>query len=418
MKIRVENLNKRIDPKLKPLLRSFSDIAESLDIELYIVGGLVRDLILKRDCLDLDLLLSSKLDQFIDSVQNKLELNVEKTSFLTAKVEIGGFSVDIAQARRELYQNNGSLPEVCPGEIEEDFKRRDFTVNSLMGRVYKGEMVEVLDYAGGLADIDKKLIRIIKRGSLYEDPTRIIRALRYKARFGFKIEESTLSELREAINSNAYGSLSAQRVGAELLRVFKEDEVFEPIRELFELNAMGFLPPIKLDSVLRGSLRGWDGFKDKSRFEHYFIIPLNIIARDLSREDLNIFWDIFELTKHQRKIMVEFRDIDKERLLEYLSNSLKAVDIYDRLNGFDMHSILSLYICASNKRVKRNLLFYVNKISKVRLQITGEDVKALGIAESPSVGEMLEKVLRSKVSGALKSRADEVRVLKELLRSI
>ncbi|MDP8216793.1 MAG: hypothetical protein P9L98_05705 [Candidatus Kaelpia imicola] len=416
MKIRVENLNKRVDPKLKPLLRSFSDIAESLDIKLYIVGGLVRDLILKRGCLDLDLLLSSKLDSFIDLVQSKLGLSVEETSFLTAKAEVNGLSIDIAQARGELYQNNGSLPEVYPSKIEEDFRRRDFTINSLMARVYKGELVEVLDYAGGLADIDKRVIRIIRKGSLYEDPTRIIRALRYRARFGFKIEESTLSELKEAINSNVYESLSTQRLGAELLRVFKEERVFGPITELFKLNAMGFIPSVEIDSTLRENLKVWDGFKGKSCFEHYFIVPLNIVAGDLSREDLNILFDIFELTKHQRKIMVEFKDIDREKLLGYLSNSLKAVDIYDRLNGLDIHSIVSLYISASSRRAKRNLLSFIDKISKVRLEITGEDVKGLGVAESPQIGEVLKRVLRSKISGALKSRADEVRALKDLLK--
>jgi len=416
MKIRVEVLNKRLNSKLKEALAQFSAIADSLNIELYIVGGLVRDLILKRESLDLDLLLDSKLDVFIDSVQSQLELEVKESAFLTAKVVFNGLTIDIAQARREVYKNNGSLPEVYPSSIGDDAKRRDFTINSLMARVYRGGIVELLNHNQGFQDINKRIIRIIKKGSFYEDPTRIIRALRYKSRFGFKVEKNTLSELREALNLDLYKSLSAQRLGAELLRVFKEDSVSLPIIELSNLNALGFLPAIELDSILKKSLKSWDRFKGKESFQDYFIVPLNIFFEDLSQDSLGAIFDVFELTKYQRKIMIEFKNIDKDKLSNELSKNLKAVDIYDKLDGLDIHSVLSLYSCSLNKRVKSNLIYYLDKISKIRLEITGDDVKSLGFTESPRIGEILKSILRKKILGAVKSKDDEMQALREFLK--
>jgi tRNA nucleotidyltransferase (CCA-adding enzyme) len=416
MKIRAESLNKRLDQRLKDALFKFSAIADSLDIKLYIVGGILRDLILNKSSYDLDLLLDSGLDIFIDSIQRELGLEVKESSFLTAKVIFQGLTIDIAQARGEKYQSDGSLPQVYPSDIVTDARRRDFTINSLMARVYQGDIVELLDYSGGFDDIKKRLIRVIKRSSFFEDPTRIIRALRYRARFGFKIEQVTLNELKEALKAGVYNSLSSQRLGAELLRVFKESRVSQPLIELFKLDALGFLPDIRLSSAVKKSLKAWDSFKEKERFKDYFIVPLNILFHELPSESLDRVFEIFELTKYQRKIMVEFKELDKERLFAALSKSLKKVDIYDRLKDLDTYSLLSLYSFSCSKRVKDNIIFYIENISKIKLDITGDDVKNLGFAESAQIGGILKSILRRKISGALKSREDQIGALEELLR--
>ncbi|MDD5614382.1 MAG: hypothetical protein PHQ54_04860 [Candidatus Omnitrophica bacterium] len=409
-----EILNRRINPKFRPAIEAFSKIARDLNINIYLVGGSVRDLILKKPCLDLDFLVDSKLSDFLSELESRLNIKVEKSSFLTAKAYLEDFNVDIAQARKEIYKNCGSLPEVSPAGIKEDALRRDFTVNTLLFRLSSGKAVELIDFTGGLKDIKNKVIRILHKQSFFDDPTRIIRAVRYSERFGFKIDGDTLGCIKKALSEDAYASLSTQRLCAEFVRVLKENRPYKPIIRMFEIGALGFMPHnIKLDYSRKRALREWGSFIRKNDFPLYWIVPLVILVKDLNDLDTDFVMSSFELTKRERRIIKEFQ-ASFCRLSKELLEDLKSDLLYDKLKFLDIHSVLSIYFL-SRGRAKKNSWRFIDRIYKIKLDITGEDVKTLGLQESPQIGIMLDKVLSSKISGRIKSKQQEIALLKELI---
>mgnify|MGYP000669196996 CR=1 FL=1 len=281
MKVNLNLLNKKLSRPFRNVLGKLSSVSEELGIELYLVGGVVRDLILNRETVDLDFLINSGLEEFLKEVEERFKVDVEKTSFLTAKFMLGGFDVDIARSRKEVYQSPGALPDVSPAELEEDIKRRDFTINALMLKVKNGAFTELVDYMDGLEDLKKGIIRIINPGSFYDDPTRIIRAVRYKMRFNFKFDKQTLAHLKEAIAQDVFSTLSVQRLGAEFLRTLKEENAAPPVAMLWRLGMEYFLfQGVELTKEKKALLKKWDKLKKNSQLKYPWMISLMIILKD------------------------------------------------------------------------------------------------------------------------------------------
>ncbi|MDP8234114.1 MAG: hypothetical protein P9M06_04875 [Candidatus Saelkia tenebricola] len=415
MKIDLNLLNKRLTPQIRGIVEGLSAISKRLNIKLYLVGGPVRDLLLKRDAIDLDFLIDSSLDKFLESVESDLDVEIEKTSFLTAKFKFSQFVIDIAQARKEIYLNFGDLPQVSPATLEEDAKRRDFTINSLMLEIKDGCFVELIDYLKGVEDLNRKIIRVIGKNSFYDDSTRIIRALRYEKRFNFTLADDTFEQLKSAISKNVFSTLSVQRLGAEFLRTLKEENITPAIMRLWQLTAGGFLTgDIEITPKMCNLLKKWDKLKKCFELDDLWLISLIIIYKDINLSQFNLIAEALELKKLARRIITDLKSLDLEEFLTSISKRLSKVEIYDRLKSIDTHLIAYFYLISRGK-AKTNLRTYIDKISKVKITITGEDILAAGIAEGPHVGSMLEKVLRAKIRGELRNRKDEINYLKTVI---
>lgn len=416
MKVRLEVLNRRLASVQKMILKDFSQLAAELGMRIYLVGGPVRDLILKRELVDLDLLLDSDLETFLKYLERRPGVRIERSSFLTAKIFGQNFSIDLAQARQEFYPHPGALPRVEPGTLEEDAKRRDFTVNALMLEVKREKFISILDYVNGLRDLEEGLIRVIHRESFWDDATRIIRAVRYQKRFGFKIERKTLSLLKEALRKDVFATLTPQRLGAEFLRTLKEKKVADVIEALFKLNAIYFLSErVSISSQKLKLLREWDEYRQKERLQYYWLIPLYLIVGDLKEEEVKYVFSVLELTRPERKIVLSLFELKAFQLLDAISRNPAIGALYEKLNSFNQHQICYLYLLASGT-LKKMLKNYLEKYLNLKLEITGEDVKKLGIPEGPLVGKILEQVKRAKVRGEVKDRRAEIGYLKKLIQ--
>jgi tRNA nucleotidyltransferase (CCA-adding enzyme) len=182
---------------------------------VYLVGGAVRDLLLGRGRADIDLVVEG--DPADLAARLGAPLMAEHGRFATAKIELDGHLVDVAEARSETYPQPGALPVVAPtDDIEVDLARRDFTINA-MALPLSGPP-ELIDPHGGHADLKRGLLRTLHPSSFVDDPTRAIRAARYAARFGFELEPKTAALLR----STDLGTVSAERRQSELLRLAAE----------------------------------------------------------------------------------------------------------------------------------------------------------------------------------------------------
>jgi len=223
-----------------PVLRDAGICAEEMGFGAYAVGGLVRDLFLHRDNLDIDVVIEGDSIAFASrfAADHGARLTIY-TRFKTATLVFrGGFKVDVAMARTETYDRPGALPLVRPGSIRDDLFRRDFSINTLAICLNPGQFGVLLDPFGARDDIEGKSIRILHRASFVDDPTRIFRAVRFAKRFGFRIEDNTGILIRDAISAGLIEVLSGHRIASELRLILQEEDPPPIVQCLEELGIL------------------------------------------------------------------------------------------------------------------------------------------------------------------------------------
>ena len=359
-----------LDPeKLPALLESLPGI-EALrslaqKVPAYLVGGVVRDLLLARPRLDIDVVIEGDVAALADAPGFVLESGGR---FLTGKLSLGGAEIDIAQARAETYPQPGALPEVTPATINQDLARRDFTVNAMA--IPLAGNAELIDPHGGLDDLRAGTVRVLHDRSFIDDPTRALRAARYAARFDLELEPRTEKLLRAADLS----TVSDDRVQGELRRIAAEPD---PAKAVSLIVEWGILPsidpaaPERVASVVElASGPPWAGWSDRELAVMLAIVrPLPQI-RELVAATPERPSDAFRLAEPW----------DPSQLL--VARALGA-DWLDR---------------------------YAAELRHVRLEITGDDLIGEGIPEGPAIGDALKAALSGKLDGEVSGRNEELRV--------
>lgn len=236
---------KKLSPEVYALLLEVGAVGDELGVPVFVVGGVVRDLVLGRRSLDVDVVVEGdaiKLAQVLAARWKRLEVSLTAhRKFGTAALERNdGIKLDVVTARRETYARPGVLPDVVPGLIADDLFRRDFTINAVAVALNKGDFGVVHDDFDGLDDIKNKLIRIMHYRSFIDDPTRILRAVRYEKRFGFKFESRTLAVLKQALEENVFSFITPARYFGEFKRVLQEEDPRAAMRRLSSLSGLRF----------------------------------------------------------------------------------------------------------------------------------------------------------------------------------
>jgi tRNA nucleotidyltransferase (CCA-adding enzyme) len=189
----------------------------------WLVGGAVRDLLLGAGSVDLDVAIEGDARSVARELASRLDGEArEHERFGTATVRAGGLTVDLASTRRETYPQPGALPEVAEASLDEDLARRDFTVNAIAASLAADRVGELRDPHGGRADLDAGVIRVLHPRSFADDPTRLLRAVRYESRLGFRMDPETERLAREAIAAGALSTVSGARIRDELLDLLGE----------------------------------------------------------------------------------------------------------------------------------------------------------------------------------------------------
>src|SRR2546425_10643522 len=215
---------RRLPSKIFNRLREIGALADAMDASAYLVGGLVRDLLLGQTNLDVDIAVEGDAMTFARRLADRYGAGLKIfEKFGTALVVFpDGFKLDVATARCESYAHPTALPTVKPSSIKDDLYRRDFTINALAIRLTVRRFRELVDFYGGLRDLEHKVIRVLHSRSFVDDPTRVFRAIRFEQRFGFRIEKHTLTLLKEAAASDLVHRLSGPRLRNEVMRLLSE----------------------------------------------------------------------------------------------------------------------------------------------------------------------------------------------------
>jgi tRNA nucleotidyltransferase (CCA-adding enzyme) len=334
-------------------------------VPAYLVGGVVRDLLLGRDVADLDVAIEGDAEALMDLPGFSLERDA---LFLTGRLEQGDVKVDVAQTRAESYPAPGALPEVRPASIDEDLARRDFTINAMAFPL--GGDGELLDPQGGLEDLRAGELRILHDGSFVDDPTRALRAARYAARFGFRPEPETERLLRDADLS----TVSEDRTDKELAHIAAGEDPAAALRLIAEWGVMPSLDPGAPDRVSEvarlASAPPWSGWADRE-----LAVTLAIV-RPLPQ--------IRELAAATPE-----RPSEGSRLAE----------------PWDPAQLLVARALGAEWLDR-----YAAEWRHVALEIRGDDLLEAGIPEGPAVGRGLEAALSGKLDGEFSGREEELRI--------
>jgi tRNA nucleotidyltransferase (CCA-adding enzyme) len=372
----------------------------------YLVGGAVRDRLRGAQPLDLDIAVEGDAAQVAATIAERLGGEVlEHDRFGTASVRRADSDVHFATARRERYPEPGALPEVEPATIEEDLGRRDFTVNAMAMALPEGEL---LDPHGGRADLDARVIRVLHDSSFVDDPTRLLRALRYEARLGGRLDEHTEELAREAIAAGALDTVSGKRIRDELLDLLREADAPRALERMRELKLDCALHPawrVMPERAASAMLACGETGADRA-----LAVLAALMVPDA--EALHPLLDRLALTRQERDTVARAAEIGGH-LAHRLSPGMPASRIHELLHH---EPIEALAVALAWGAPGEPVLRYLSDLQSARLEVTGDDLVAAGVPESPAVGQALRETLRRKLDGEVSGRDDELALALELAR--
>ncbi|MDZ7795977.1 MAG: CCA tRNA nucleotidyltransferase [Candidatus Marinimicrobia bacterium] len=259
------------------LICKISNVADKRSLQCYLVGGVVRDILLGIKNKDIDIVVVGDGLAFADAVSDELKAYpvVKFKEFGTAMIPLENFDLEIATARKEVYQNNSRNPEVRASDLKEDLKRRDFTVNSMAISINKDRFGEFIDPFGGVRDLENKRIitPLDPKETFFEDPLRMLRAVRFAARLDFNIDPVTFFAIKEY--AGRIHIVSNERIRDEFFKIITARAPSRGILMLEECGLLTELFPEMHD--LRG-VEAQEGHKHKDVYYHTLKVLDNIAA--------------------------------------------------------------------------------------------------------------------------------------------
>ena len=413
----------KIPRELKDLINKIRDIASKENLKAYLVGGFVRDLILKVRNLDLDIVIEGDGIKFANIVANSLGAKITAhKQFGTATVFIKpNLKIDYSSARKEYYPSSAHLPVVSPGSLRDDLFRRDFSINALAISLNDAKLV---DYFGGQTDLEHKIIRVLHPLSFIDDPTRVLRAVRFEQRYNFKIEHKTLSLLNEAVKNGLLEKVHPHRLRDELILILKEDDPIKEIARLERLTGFDFIHPglavsKKTYSFLRGLKKeiNWfnQTFPQRRKLDSWLIYLLGL----LNSVDIGKAKEIcekFGLRKGEEKRLVTYKQAKPESIKDLSRAKIEPAKIFAFLEPLSYETILALKAKYANSAFRLNIANFLEIYNGMRIFIGGEDLHCLGVLPGPRYQKIFEQVLAAKLNGRVKSKEEELILIKQLLK--
>ena len=389
--------------QLLELVKDISGQAAKRGQRVYLVGGVVRDVLLGYPNFDLDLVVEGdavKLAQQVaETSQAKL---LAHHRFGTAKLGYENFTLDLATARKETYARPGALPTVTPGTLKDDLIRRDFPINAMAISLAANDYGELVDPYQGKNDLEHCLIRILHPESFSDDATRILRAVRYEQRLCFELETQTAQLLKRDIPM--LDTISGDRIRHELELIFKEKQPEFVINRLGELGVLQGINPF-----LKGD--GWivEKFDKARRLKKLTQLPSLYFCLFIYSSSEGGIEQLLARLNISAKLSRAMRDtLRLKTSLPFLDTSpLKPSEIYYLLREYEPLAVQANAIASDSSMVHRHLQLYFTKLRYVRTSLDGEELKRLGISAGPEMGKVLQILHKAKLDGEVRTRADE-----------
>ncbi len=350
---------------------------------LFFVGGIVRDEMLGKNSPDIDLTYVGNAIEFAKTLDFEIMQVNEK--FGSVHLKIDNKTIDITSTRTETYPKKGHLPVVdkigC--SLKEDVCRRDFTINAIAKNCKTNE---IIDFTGGIEDLKNKKLRILHDKSFIDDPTRIIRGLKFAVRFDFELEENT-KKLQDLYLQNVNYDMSFKRLKDEL-------------KDAFNLNKQEVLNKFIKQKIYK--------ILSNKEFSHYLCNVEEFIKPYINK--IEHIWLIYlagfdlsniPLTKKEKQIIEDYNEMQ----------SLKDFQLYKKFKTSNIESIL-IYGIMTNSDIAKT---YLNNLQNVNLSITGKDLIKLGYEQSPKISEVLDKILEIKFKNTKITKEEELKLAEKFM---
>ena len=406
-----------LDPSLLPpekrtLLSRVADQSAALGFPCYLVGGFARDLLLGRPVHDLDVIVEG------DAIQLGKALIKKHGGKLTPHVPFhtaiwhlpdADETLDLITARSEMYEFPGALPTVTPSTIVEDLRRRDFTINAMAVRVDEDPFGELLDPLDGQADLQRGLIRALHPRSFVDDPTRILRAIRYEGRYEFQIEPVTLKWI-DAEALGVLSGLSGERLRHELDLILAEENAAAMLLRADSLGVLRAIHPAlpRFDSA-RANLLGQLPSADLNLPCDHATLGSLLWLADVPAEDLAALSRRLDFTSELSETLLGASRLKAQ--LPALANSQPSVWTF----ALEKFPPLSVYAVGLMTR-ESALTTYLTTWRHVKPRSTGEDLKSLGLPPGPKYKEILSRLRAAWLDGEVKDEVEEKKLLNFLVQ--
>jgi tRNA nucleotidyltransferase (CCA-adding enzyme) len=400
--------------RLRPAFEAIAAVGEGHE-GVYLVGGTVRDILLGERSFDVDIAVEGDAIAFAHALADALGGRAHPHErFGTGVVLYGeGERIDVVTARTEFYEEPAALPTVEHATIREDLFRRDFTINAMAVSLKGEDFGRLVDPFGGRRDLEEGTVRVLHNLSFIDDPTRIFRAVRYEARYGFRMDGQTERLARSCIDMGLVGDLSSARLRDELVALLEEPAAPRAVVRLGELGAARAIHPhLAADEEAAGLIERLRELRDRLELDvPDWRLGLEAMARRLTADEL---YDWTWRLKIRRR--------DAEQIAAAVTVGPRIVERLraDGLTPSDVVVVAEPYapdapLFALALEELETLHDYFRRLRKVSLEISGADLAELGLAESPRVGEILDELRRRKLNGQLDGRESELAAARELI---
>jgi tRNA nucleotidyltransferase (CCA-adding enzyme) len=399
------------------LLERAGVLADHHEVSLYVVGGFVRDLLLRRANLDLDLVVEGDGIAFARALSQALEARIHvHERFGTAVLILpDDFKLDVATARMEYYEYPTALPTVAHSSIQKDLYRRDFTINTLAIRLNGRHFGALLDFYGGQRDLKDHTIRVLHSLSFVEDPTRMLRAIRFVHRFGFHLGKETLALIKGAVKMELLHRLSGHRLCTELILLCQEKE---PRQALAQLGALDLLqcihPSLRWSSRLHTLLKAVEEVLDWYTLLYldrpidvwlvYCMALLEVLPAQAVEETI-------------QRLTIPKRYAEKMRAAHASAHAIlphlvqhpapRPAAVYRLLAGLADETLLLLMAKTTSDAARRQISAYLTTYQHIKPMLTGADLHAMGFTPGPRFTEILESLRDARLNGDVTTVADE-----------
>ncbi len=421
-------LKERLPDKIITLLKYLGETADKLDFNAFLVGGLVRDVVLKRKNFDVDIVIEGDGIQFAKTFADHFGAKVRSyPKFGTAVLVMpDSFKIDVATARIEHYESPAALPVVKLTSLKRDLFRRDFTINTLAVHLNKGHYGTLIDHFGAMRDIKEHVLRVLHNLSFIEDPTRIFRAIRFEQRFGFKIGKLTESLIQNAVNINCLENLSKQRLFIEVKLILKEEDPIGAIEKMDGYDLLKFISPgLKLTEEVKNVLKEIKGI----------LVWFNLLYLDVIYKPWKVYFhgltsSLSDDALDNLATRMQAQDKEILRMIsdrQEIQKALKELSQLKDKKNYSLYRILSplspeILLCGMAKtkseRIKRCISIFFTKLKGTKIFIQGKDLIDMGYKPGPLFKEIFESILEAKLEGDISTRDDEIKFLKDRFGSL
>jgi tRNA nucleotidyltransferase (CCA-adding enzyme) len=415
-------MKERFPERIHNLLMEFGRVGDALGYSVYAVGGFVRDLLLRVENFDVDIVVEGDGIRFAEEFEKKFPCRTRThRKFGTAIILFpDGLKVDVATARWEVYDSPAALPTVESASIKMDLYRRDFTVNTLAIQLNPKAFGELIDFFGAVKDIKEKVIRVLHNLSFVEDPTRVFRAIRFEQRFRFQIGKHTQNLMRNAVEVGFLERLSGGRVLSELILILQEEDPLPALKRMRDFNLFHFLHPnLKFDEEAVGLFErihhviAWfDLLFLEQRYERWLIYFYGLIdfLKEGEREEL---CQRLAMNDKLKKRVKEGKFQGDQVLLQIFSwintdRRPKRSEIYDVLDPLSLESKLFMMAKTTQVTTRRYISLYFTQLKDTKPLLRGADLIQMGMKSGPSIKKALTGLLKARLDEQVITRQDEM----------